>query len=291
MLAVRDMADGGKAEHMGEAIVITSGKGGVGKTTTTANLGAGLAQAGKRVVMIDMDIGLRNLDVVCGLENRIIYHLVDVIGEKCSLDQALIQDGTIPNLFLLPSSQTCDKTDVTPDQMQTLVDSLKEDYDYILIDCPAGIEQGFRNAITGADRSIVVTTPDVSAVRDADRVIGMLEEHRIMENRILVNRIRMNLVRRGDMMSAEEIGDILGLPLIGIIPDDENVLVCAGKGKTLVGTDCPAGKALADMCHRVLGEEIEFTDPDPEVPEGRTERRRKRRERRRRNRSQNVTKE
>ena len=195
---------------MSEVIVITSGKGGVGKTTTTANIGTGLAKLGKKVVMIDTDIGLRNLDVVMGLENRIVYNLVDVVEGNCRLKQALIKDKRYSNLFLLPSAQTRDKSAVSPEQMRKLVDELRKDFDYILLDCPAGIEQGFKNAIAGADRAIIVTTPEVSAIRDADRIIGLLEAEELKKIELVINRIRMDMVKRGDMMSVED-GDFLGI--------------------------------------------------------------------------------
>ena len=206
---------------MSEVIVITSGKGGVGKTTTTANIGTGLAKLGKKVVMIDTDIGLRNLDVVMGLENRIVYNLVDVVEGNCRLKQALIKDKRYSNLFLLPSAQTRDKSAVSPEQMRKLVDELRKDFDYILLDCPAGIEQGFKNAIAGADRAIIVTTPEVSAIRDADRIIGLLEAEELKKIELVINRIRMDMVKRGDMMSVEDVVDILAIDLIGVVPDDE----------------------------------------------------------------------
>ena len=184
---------------MSEVIVITSGKGGVGKTTTTANIGTGLAKMGKKVVMIDTDIGLRNLDVVMGLENRIVYNLVDVIEGNCRIKQAMIKDKRYSNLFLLPSAQTRDKSSVSPEQMKKLVDELREEFDYILLDCPAGIEQGFKNAISGADRALIVTTPEVSAIRDADRIIGLLEANDLKRIDLVINRIRMDMVKRGDM--------------------------------------------------------------------------------------------
>ena len=204
---------------MSEVIVITSGKGGVGKTTTTANIGTGLAKLGKKVVMIDTDIGLRNLDVVMGLENRIVYNLVDVVEGNCRLKQALIKDKRYSNLFLLPSAQTRDKSAVSPEQMRKLVDELRKDFDYILLDCPAGIEQGFKNAIAGADRAIIVTTPEVSAIRDADRIIGLLEAEELKKIELVINRIRMDMVKRGDMMSVEDVVDILAIDLIGVVPD------------------------------------------------------------------------
>ena len=183
---------------MGEVIVITSGKGGVGKTTTTANIGVGLAQMGKKVIVIDTDLGLRNLDVVLGLENRIVYNLVDVITGSCRLKQALIKDKRYPELYLLPSAQTKDKSAVTPEQMKKLTAELKELFDYVILDCPAGIEQGFQNAIAGADRAVVVTTPEVSAIRDADRIIGLLEQGGIAQSELIINRLRMDMVKRGD---------------------------------------------------------------------------------------------
>ena len=194
---------------MSEVIVVTSGKGGVGKTTTSANVGTGLAMMGKKVILIDTDIGLRNLDVVMGLENRIVYNLVDVVEGNCRLKQALIKDKRYSNLYLLPSAQTRDKTAVNPEQMKKLVEYLREDYDYILLDCPAGIERGVQNAIAGADRALVVTTPEVSAIRDADRIIGLLESSGIVKIDLILNRIRMDMVKRGDMMSLDDVMDIL----------------------------------------------------------------------------------
>lgn len=244
---------------MGEVIVITSGKGGVGKTTTTANIGTGLAQLGKKVVLIDTDIGLRNLDVVMGLENRIVYNLVDVVEGNCRAKQAMIKDKKYGNLFLLPSAQTRDKTSVSPDQMKALVDELREEFDYILLDCPAGIEQGFKNAIAGADRALIVTTPEVSAIRDADRIIGLLQAAEITKIELIVNRIRIDMVKRGDMLSVDDVLDILAIDLIGIVPDDEAIVVATNVGEPLVGQDNKAGQAYANICKRVIGEEVEFT--------------------------------
>lgn len=245
---------------MGEVIVITSGKGGVGKTTTTANVGTGLAKLDKKVVLIDTDIGLRNLDVVMGLENRIVYNLVDVIEGNCRIKQALIKDKRYPNLYLLPSAQTRDKTAVNPEQMKKLCNELRDEFDYILMDCPAGIEQGFRNAIAGADRALVVTTPEVSAVRDADRIIGLLEANDIRRTHLIVNRLRMDMVRRGDMMSSDDVVEILAVDLIGIVPDDENIVISTNQGEPLVGNDTLAGKAYMNICRRVMGEEVPFLD-------------------------------
>lgn len=245
---------------MSEVIVITSGKGGVGKTTTSANVGTGLAQLDKKVVLIDTDIGLRNLDVVMGLENRIVYNLVDVVEGNCRIKQALIKDKRYPNLYLLPSAQTRDKTSVTPEQMKKLVDELKEEFEYIILDCPAGIEQGFKNAIAGADRALVVTTPEVSAVRDADRIIGLLEANGIKQHHLIVNRVRMDMVARGDMMSIDDVVDILAIDLIGAVPDDENIVVATNNGEPLVGNDTLAGKAYMNICRRVIGEEVPLLD-------------------------------
>ena len=249
---------------MGEVIVITSGKGGVGKTTTTANIGIGLSSAGKKVLVIDTDLGLRNLDVVLGLENRIVYNLVDVIESKCRLKQAVIKDTRFENLYLLPSAQTKDKTSVSPEQMKKLIDELKDDYDFILLDCPAGIEQGFKNAIAGAQRSIVVTTPEVSSIRDADRIIGLLEASGIRKNELLINRLRVDMVRRGDMMSVEDVVDILAIDLIGVVPDDESIVIATNEGEPLVGSDTQAGRAFANICHRVLGEEVPIMEFETE---------------------------
>ncbi len=245
---------------MSEVIVVTSGKGGVGKTTTSANVGTGLAKLNKKVVLIDTDIGLRNLDVVMGLENRIVYNLVDVVEENCRIKQALIKDKRYPNLYLLPSAQTRDKTSVTPEQMKNLTDGLREEFDYIILDCPAGIEQGFKNAIAGADRALVVTTPEVSAIRDADRIIGLLEANEIKKTDLIVNRIRMDMVRKGDMMSLDDVVDILSISLIGAVPDDENIVISTNNGEPLVGSDTLAGKAYMNICKRVMGEDVPFLD-------------------------------
>ena len=241
---------------MSEIIVITSGKGGVGKTTTSANVGTGLAILGKKVVLIDTDIGLRNLDVVMGLENRIVYNLVDVVEGNCRMKQALIRDKRYPNLFLLPSAQTRDKTSVNPGQMVKLVDDLREEFDYVLLDCPAGIEQGFQNAIAGADRALVVTTPEVSAIRDADRIIGLLEASGMKTIDLVVNRIRMDMVRRGDMMSLDDVMDILAIDIIGAVPDDEDIVISTNQGEPLVGIGTPAGQAYMDICKRITGETV-----------------------------------
>ncbi len=245
---------------MGEVIVITSGKGGVGKTTTTANIGAGLSKLDKKVVIIDTDLGLRNLDVVMGLENMIVYNLVDVIEGKCRMKQALIRDRRYENLYLLPSAQTKDKSAVSPGQIRKLTDELNEEFDYILVDCPAGIEQGFQNAIAGAERAFVVTTPEVSAIRDADRIIGLLEKNGIRKNELIINRIRIDMVKRGDMMSVDDVTEILSIPLLGIIPDDEQVVIGTNQGVPVIGMHSAAGTAYNNICRRILGEEVEFLD-------------------------------
>lgn len=247
---------------MSEVIVVTSGKGGVGKTTTSANIGAGLAGLDKKVVLVDTDIGLRNLDVVMGLENRIVYNLVDVIEGNCRLKQALIKDKHQPNLFLLPSAQTRDKTSVTPEQMRKLCEELKKLFDFVILDCPAGIEQGFKNAIAGATKALVVTTPEVSAIRDADRIIGLLEASELKDIHLIINRLRVDMVKRGDMMSVEDVEDILAVPLIGTIPDDESVVIATNQGEPLTEKAGICGKAYMNICRRLLGEEVPFLDFD-----------------------------
>jgi len=242
---------------MGEAIVITSGKGGVGKTTTSANLGTALALLGKKVCMVDTDIGLRNLDVVMGLENRIIYDLIDVAEGRCRLNQAMIKDKRFDDLYLIPAAQTKDKNDITPEQVRNIVNSLKPDFDYVIIDCPAGIEQGFRNAIAGADKAIVVTTPDNSAVRDADRVIGLLEKTHIGTPKLIINRIRPHLVKSGDMLSVDEICQVLAVDLLGIVPDDEHVIKAASAGEpTVMNPSSRASIAYRNIARRIIGETV-----------------------------------
>jgi len=250
---------------MGEVIVITSGKGGVGKTTTTANIGTGLALLGKKVVLIDTDIGLRNLDVVMGLENRIVYDLVDVVEGSCRVKQALIKDKRFEGLYLLPAAQTRDKTAVNPEQMINLCNELKEEFEYIIVDCPAGIEQGFKNAIAGADRAIVVTTPEVSAVRDADRIIGLLEANELRNPKLLVNRVRMDMVRRGDMMTIDDIVDILAIDLIGVVPDDEKIVISTNRGEPAVNdSKSVAGLAYKNITRRIIGENVPIIDLETE---------------------------
>ena len=248
---------------MGEIIVVTSGKGGVGKTTTTANTGAGLAKLGKKVLVIDTDLGLRNLDVVMGLENRIVYNLVDVIEGKCRLKQAVIKDKRYDGLYLLPSAQTKDKSAISPEQMKKLTAELKEEFDFVLLDCPAGIEQGFQNAVAGADKAIVVTTPEVSAIRDADRIIGLLEENQIRNLELVVNRIRIDMVKKGDMMSVDDVTEILPIHLLGAIPDDEQVVIATNQGEPVIDLESLSGKAYMNICRRLTGEEVPFLDMNP----------------------------
>ena len=243
---------------MCEIIVITSGKGGVGKTTVTANIGLGLANLNKKVVVVDTDIGLRNLDVVLGLENRIVYNLIDVIEGSCRMKQALIRDKHCENLYLLPSAQTRDKTSVKPEQMVKLTKDLAEEFDYILLDCPAGIEQGFKNAIAGANRAVVVTTPEVSAIRDADRIIGLLQANQMPKIELIINRLRMDMIQKGEMMSVEDVSEILAVDLLGAVPDDEHIVISTNQGEPLVGSDCLAGQAYSNICRRILGETVEF---------------------------------
>lgn len=247
---------------MGEVIVITSGKGGVGKTTTTANLGAALALRGKKVALVDTDIGLRNLDVVMGLENRIVYDIVDVVEEKCKLRQALIKDKRFNELFLLPAAQTRDKSAINEEQMKELIGKLKDEFDYILIDCPAGIEQGFKNAIAGASRAIVVTTAEISAIRDADRIVGLLEASEIKNPELIVNRIRPAMIKKGEMMDVEDIVDLLSIDLIGVVPDDEYIITQTNKGEPVVIKEkAPSGKAYMEIARRILGENIDVSIP------------------------------
>ncbi len=247
---------------MSEIIVITSGKGGVGKTTVTANIGCGLALNGKKVVMLDADIGLRNLDVVLGLENRIIYDLVHVIEGTCRLKQALIRDKRCDNLFLLPAAQTKDKDSISPEQMAKLCETISEEgFDYVIIDCPAGIEQGFRNAIAGANNAIVVTTPEISAVRDADRIIGMLDVNGLHNPKLIINRVRIDMVNRNEMMSVEDVSEILAVDVLGIIPDDENIVISTNKGEPIVlNKDSIAGNAYTNIVKRILGEDVPYID-------------------------------
>lgn len=254
---------------MSRIIVVTSGKGGVGKTTSTANLGMALAQRGHSVVVIDADFGLRNLDLLLGLENRIVYTAVEVLSGDCRLEQALVKDKRQPRLVLLPAAQNRMKDAVTPEQMKELIGQLTPKYEYILIDCPAGIEQGFQNAIAPAKEAIVVTTPEISAVRDADRVIGLLEANGIKRIRLLINRIKPGMVQANDMMSVQDVEEILAIPLVGVIPDDEQVIVATNKGEPLVLSETTSVAVIAfnNIARRLEGEKVEFMDLNP-APEG-----------------------
>ena len=243
---------------MGEVIVITSGKGGVGKTTLTANLSIALSKLGYRVIAIDTDIGLRNLDVVMGLENHIVYNLVDVIEGKCRLKQAIIKDRKHNNLFLLPSAQSKDKDSISPQQMIDLTNQLKYEFDFILIDCPAGIEQGFRNAIAGATSAILVTTPEVSAIRDADRVLGLLEKDGICPIYLLINKLRPDLIKRGDMMSSNDVNDILGLDIIGCLNDDKDVVISTNRGESIIDYNNSISKAIMNIALRLSGKQSDY---------------------------------
>jgi septum site-determining protein MinD len=249
----------------GKVITITSGKGGVGKTTVTANLGMALAQRGQRVAVVDADIGLRNLDVVMGLENRIVYDLVDVVEGVCRLRQALIRDRRVNELYLLPAAQTRDKTAVSPADMIQVCEQLRREFDYALIDSPAGIEQGFQNAVAGADEVIIVTTPEVSAVRDADRIIGLIEAQEKGPGSLIINRLKPDMVRRGDMLSTEDVVEILAIKLLGIIPEDEAIVISTNRGTPVVlDGRSPAAQALDNIARRIMGEDIPVYQPAPE---------------------------
>jgi septum site-determining protein MinD len=246
----------------GKTIVVTSGKGGVGKTTTVANLGTTLAKNKHSVVMIDTDIGLRNLDVVMGLENRIVYNLVDIIEGKCRKEQAMIRDRKVQNLFMIPAAQTREKSSITPEQMVELCSTLAAEFDYVLIDCPAGIEQGFKNAIAGADTALVVTTPEVSAIRDADRVIGLLEAAMVKHISLIINRLNAKMVKKGDMMSTQDIISLLSIPLLGVVPESDEVVVSTNRGVPLVhDRSSKAGAAFRSMAARLNGDGV--------IPDGR----------------------
>jgi septum site-determining protein MinD len=244
-----------------KVITITSGKGGVGKTTATANLGVALALLGNRVVAVDADIGLRNLDVVMGLENRIVYDIVDVAEGYCRLRQALIKDKRVSELYLLPAAQTRDKTAVSPEDMVEICDQMRGDFDFILIDSPAGIEQGFRNAVAPADKVLIVTTPEVAAVRDADRIIGLIEAEEKGPPSLIINRLRPEMVRYGNMLATEDVIEILAIVLIGIVPEDKAIIVSTNKGVPIVLDDrAPAGLAFRNIAQRLLGQEVPFMD-------------------------------
>ncbi len=242
----------------GVVYAITSGKGGVGKTTTTANLSTGLAMLGKKVAVVDADIGLRNLDIVMGLENRVVYNIVDVIEGTAKLRMALIKDRQLKdNLQLLPAAQTRDKDAVKPEDMMKLAKDLSKDFDYVLIDSPAGIENGFKNAVAGADEVIVVTNPEVSAVRDADRIIGLLEAAEKNRPKLIINRIKMDMVKRGEMLSVDDVLELLGIELYGVVPDDDNVVSASNKGEPVIKDQTTrSGQAYSNIARRMIGEQI-----------------------------------
>jgi septum site-determining protein MinD len=240
---------------LGRAIVITSGKGGVGKTTTTANLGVALAKRGAKVALVDADVGLRNLDILMGLESRVRHHVLDVLEEKVELDEALVRDKNFPNLFLLAAAQSREKDEVDTESMRDLIEELREQFDYVLIDCPAGIEMGFTNAVVGAQEAIVVCTPEVSAVRDVDRVVGLLGN--AFSPQLIINRVRPHLVRKGKMLSVEDVNSILRLPLLGVIADEPEVIVSTNKGEPLaLRTDSATAKAYHTIAARIAGEDV-----------------------------------
>ncbi|MFH1909102.1 MAG: septum site-determining protein MinD [Chloroflexota bacterium] len=246
-----------------KVLTITSGKGGVGKTTAVANIGVALAAKGQKVVCVDSDIGLRNLDVVMGLENRIVYDLVDVVEGRCRLRQAMIRDKRLPELYLIPAAQTRDKSAVSPSDMVRICNELRPECDWVLIDSPAGIERGFHNAIAGADKIIVMTNPEISAVRDADRVIGLVEAEEKGPPELILNRLNSAMVKRGDMISVEDILDLLAIKLLGIVPEDENVIVASNKGTPLaLDAKSKAGLAFRNIARRLMGEEVPFVDLD-----------------------------
>lgn len=246
---------------MGISIVVTSGKGGVGKTTTTANIGTALAAEGKKVVVVDGDTGLRNLDVLMGLENRIVYTIIDVIENRCRTKQALIKDKRFPNLCLLPTAQTKDKNDISTQQMLRLVSELKEEFDYVIIDCPAGIEQGFENAIIGADRAIVVVNPEITSVRDADRVIGKLDAKGLEDHQVIINRLNYEMTKKGEMLDIPDIIETLSVKLLGVVPDDRNITISTNKGEPIVlDKEALAGQAFRNIAKRIMGDEIAIMD-------------------------------
>ena len=250
---------------MTRIIVTTSGKGGVGKTTVTANLGMALARLGRSVALVDADFGLRNLDLLLGLENRVVYTAVEVANGECRLEQALVKDKREPKLVLLPAAQNRNKEAMSPEQMKQLVEELTKTYDYIIIDSPAGIEMGFKNAIAPAREALIVTTPEMAAVRDADRVVGLLEAEGVKQIQLIVNRLRPVMVQANDMMSVQDVQELLAIGLIGVVPEDERVIVSTNRGEPLVLAEDPsmAGKAFDNIARRLEGENIEFLDLQP----------------------------
>jgi len=249
-----------KKQEDSQVIVITSGKGGVGKTTTVANLCVGLARHGYSVVALDLDIGLKKLDLIMGLENRVIYDIVQVVEGECTLKQALVKDKRFPSLYMLPAAQTRNKDEITEAEVIKLCDELKTMFDFIIIDCPAGIEQGFRNAVAAADKAIVVTNPEVSAVRDADRIIGMLESRNFKDIKLVVNRIRGDMVKAGKMLSVEDLLEHLCIELLGVVPEDRNVVISTNNGEPVILSQAQAGQAFDNITRRLLGDEVPVID-------------------------------
>ena len=243
----------------GKVFTVTSGKGGVGKTTVTANLGVALARLGQKVAVIDADIGLRNLDVMLGLENRIVYDLVDVVEGRCRLRQALVRDKRLPELCLLPAAQTRDKTAISPEDMIGICDELRESFDFMIIDSPAGIERGFQNAVAPADEILIVTNPEVAAVRDADRIIGLIEAEERGPAYLIINRLKPKMVRRGEMMDTAAVVELLAIDLIGIVPDDESIISATNTGRPVaLSDDHLAGRAFHNIARRMMGEDVPF---------------------------------
>lgn len=241
----------------GQVLVITSGKGGVGKTTSSANIGAALSMFGKKVLLLDTDIGLRNLDIVLGFENEILFDIVDVVRGVCEFDKALIQDKRFDSLFLMPASQTSDKDIISCEQINNLINKLKKEFDFIIIDCPAGIEQGFKNAIASADKAIIVVTPDKTSIRDADRIIGLLEQNNLFDYMLLINRLRPDMIKKDYMYNIDEIIDILGIDLIGVVPEDEMIIISANKNEPVIlNKKSKAGRAYRNVAERLNGNNV-----------------------------------
>ncbi|MFN8615047.1 MAG: septum site-determining protein MinD [Vampirovibrionales bacterium] len=262
--AVKSTPKPSQKEGEGRVIVVTSGKGGVGKTTASANVGTGLARLGYNVVLIDTDIGLRNLDILMGLENRIVYNVIDVIEGRCKLNQALVKDKRLPNLSLLAAAQTRDKSALDEEKMTDLIAQLRQKADFIIIDSPAGIEQGFQNAVVAADEAIVVCNPEMSSIRDADRIIGLLETRENVEHyKLIINRLRPSMVKTHDMMDIDDVLEILSIKLLGIVPEDPSIIVSTNRGEPIVlDEDSIAGQAYRNIARRVAGEDVPFINLD-----------------------------
>jgi septum site-determining protein MinD len=242
---------------MGKIIIIASGKGGTGKTTTTANLGAALAMRGNLVALVDMDMGLRNLDVTLGLENSIVYDISDVVEDVCSLDEALIKDLRYENLYFIPAPQTRDASGLKDEAVKNIWEQLQSRFDYCIVDAPAGVDGGFLYAAMCADSAIIITMPELTALRDADRTISVLEEHDITDIKVVINRVRADMINRGIMMNMDDCIDILQIPVLGIIPDDEELMIASLKGYLAISDESSkAGKAFLNIAARLCGEEV-----------------------------------